>query len=38
MDLYNYLLRQRIIFLAGYVNDKVTMQDILCNSLTGCSH
>lgn len=23
MDLFNYLLRQRIIFLAGYVNDKV---------------
>lgn len=22
-DLFNYLLRQRIIFLAGYVNDKV---------------
>jgi hypothetical protein len=23
-DLFNYLLRQRIIFLAGYVNDKVS--------------
>jgi hypothetical protein len=23
IDLFNYLLRQRIIFLAGYVNDKV---------------
>lgn len=23
MDLFNYLLRQRIIFLGGYVNDKV---------------
>lgn len=23
MDLFNYLLRQRIIFLSGYVNDKV---------------
>jgi ATP-dependent protease ClpP protease subunit len=24
VDLYNYLLRQRIIFLSGYVNDKVS--------------
>jgi hypothetical protein len=24
MDLYNYLLRQRIVFLSGYVNDKVS--------------
>jgi hypothetical protein len=23
MDLFNYLLRQRIVFLSGYVNDKV---------------
>jgi hypothetical protein len=29
MDLYNYLLRQRIIFLGGYVNDKVAMQKLL---------
>lgn len=26
MDLFNYLLRQRIIFLTGYVNDKVATQ------------
>ncbi|KAI8463860.1 MAG: Clp protease-domain-containing protein [Monoraphidium minutum] len=26
MDLYNYLLRQRIIFLSGYVNDKLATQ------------
>ena len=23
IDLFNYLLRQRIVFLSGYVNDKV---------------
>ena len=23
VDLFNYLLRQRIVFLSGYVNDKV---------------
>jgi ATP-dependent Clp protease protease subunit len=26
MDLYNYLLRQRIVFLSGYVNDKLATQ------------
>lgn len=26
VDLYNYLLRQRIIFLSGYVNDKLSTQ------------
>nr|ACJ24246.1 hypothetical protein [Dunaliella viridis] len=26
IDLFNYLLRQRIIFIAGYVNDKVATQ------------
>ncbi|GFH28324.1 ATP-dependent Clp protease proteolytic subunit [Haematococcus lacustris] len=26
IDLFNYLLRQRIIFLTGYVNDKVATQ------------
>ncbi|KAF5840701.1 Clp protease-domain-containing protein [Dunaliella salina] len=26
IDLFNYLLRQRIIFLAGYVNDKMATQ------------
>lgn len=26
LDLFNYLLRQRIIFLTGYVNDKVATQ------------
>jgi len=26
LDLYNYLLRQRIIFLSGYVNDKIATQ------------
>eukprot|EP00798_Chlamydomonas_sp_ICE-L_P018460 gene18460-24942_t len=26
LDLYNYLLRQRIIFLGGYVNDKMATQ------------
>jgi ATP-dependent protease ClpP protease subunit len=26
MDLMNYLLRQRIIFLSGYVNDKLATQ------------
>lgn len=29
IDLFNYLLRQRIIFLAGYVNDKVLGQEAL---------
>jgi hypothetical protein len=28
VDLYNYLLRQRIIFLSGYVNDKVSNSSI----------
>jgi ATP-dependent protease ClpP protease subunit len=28
MDLFNYLLRQRIIFLAGYINDKVRLRAI----------
>eukprot|EP00879_Flechtneria_rotunda_P010376 GHRR01010852.1.p1 GENE.GHRR01010852.1~~GHRR01010852.1.p1 ORF type:complete len:215 (+),score=50.35 GHRR01010852.1:214-858(+) len=26
MDLFNYLLRQRVIFLSGYVNDKLATQ------------
>lgn len=26
IDLFNYLLRQRIIFIAGYLNDKVSRQ------------
>lgn len=26
MDLFNYLLRQRIVFLSGYVNDKLATQ------------
>eukprot|EP00199_Chlamydomonas_sp_CCMP681_P006880 CAMPEP_0119108398 /NCGR_PEP_ID=MMETSP1180-20130426/14165_1 /TAXON_ID=3052 ORGANISM="Chlamydomonas cf sp, Strain CCMP681" /NCGR_SAMPLE_ID=MMETSP1180 /ASSEMBLY_ACC=CAM_ASM_000741 /LENGTH=292 /DNA_ID=CAMNT_0007094005 /DNA_START=14 /DNA_END=889 /DNA_ORIENTATION=+ len=26
MDIFNYLLRQRIIFLAGYINDKMATQ------------
>ena len=25
LDLFNYLLRQRIIFIAGYINDKVRL-------------
>jgi hypothetical protein len=38
MDLYNYLLRQRIIFLSGYVNDKVSCTDLELYYSCSCTH
>lgn len=37
IDLFNYLLRQRIIFLAGYVNDKVGLCTGLRPATAACT-